>query len=83
MTPYRICASVPPEPPDHDVLRYAACVRDERRRSAFVAGLLLTVSVLVALLAMLRPERYKAIVGLLGGQAVGDGAARSHITFTP
>ena len=56
MTPYRICASVPPEPPDHDVLRYAARVRDERRRSALVAGLLLTVSALVALLAMALPE---------------------------
>jgi hypothetical protein len=52
MTPYRICASVPPERPDPDVVRYAARVRDERRRSALVAGLLLAVSALVALLAM-------------------------------
>ena len=57
MTPYRICASVPPEPPDHDVLRYAARVRDERRRLALVA-LLLTVSALVVLLAMGRPESH-------------------------
>ena len=55
MTPYRIWASVPPEPPDRDVLGYAARVRDERQRSALVA-LLLAVSALVALLAMACPE---------------------------
>jgi hypothetical protein len=58
------------------VLRYAARVRDERRRSSLVAGLLLTVSALVALVALLAmpcPEPHcERIVGDEGRAPVRD-----------
>lgn len=56
LSPYRVCASVPPDPPDPDVVRYAARVRDERRRSALRVGVLLAVTAAGVFLAMTRAK---------------------------